>query len=63
MGASMRRCFEDVSSQKNAGTIARREYDLETAQIICGHSSKTTTERFYAEQNIQLAVQFAEKYG
>ena len=49
--------------RKTAATKARSEMGLETAQIICGHSSKTTTEKHYAEQDINLAVQYAAKFG
>ncbi|MDB4372439.1 site-specific integrase [Mariniblastus sp.] len=49
--------------RKAAATRARSEMGLETAQIICGHSSKTTTEQHYAEQNIELAVKYAAKFG
>ena len=49
--------------RKSAATTARKEMDLETAQILLGHSSKKTTERFYAEQDNERAVEFARKFG
>ena len=49
--------------RKSAATIARKQMDLETAQIVLGHSSKKTTERFYAEIDNDRAVEFARKFG
>ena len=49
--------------RKSAATTARKEMDLETAQILLGHSSKKTTERFYAEVDNDRAVEFAKKFG
>ena len=49
--------------RKSAATTARKEMDLETAQIVLGHSSKKTTERFYAEIDNDRAVEFAKKFG
>jgi integrase len=46
-----------------AATTARQEYDLETAQLVLGHSSKQTTERFYAELDLSRAIEFARKCG
>ena len=47
----------------SAATSARKECDLETAQILLGHSSKSTTERFYAQIDNDRAVEFARKFG
>lgn len=47
----------------SAATSARKECDLETAQILLGHSSKATTEKFYAEIDTDRAVAFARKFG
>ena len=49
--------------RKSAATTARKQMDLETAQILLGHSSKKTTERFYAEMDNERAVEFARKFG
>ncbi|MDA7911930.1 site-specific integrase [bacterium] len=49
--------------RKNAATFARKHMDLETAQLVLGHSSKKTTERFYAELDIDRALEFALRYG
>lgn len=49
--------------RKSAATNARKQMDLETAQILLGHSSKKTTEKFYAEIDNERAVEFARKYG
>jgi integrase len=49
--------------RKSAATIARKQMDLETAQIVLGHSSKKTTEQFYAEIDNDRAVEFALKFG
>lgn len=47
----------------SAATSARKEFDLETAQILLGHSSKSTTEKYYAEIDSDRAVEFARKFG
>ena len=49
--------------RKSAATTARKQMDLETAQILLGHSSKKTTERYYAEMDHDRAIEFAQKYG
>lgn len=49
--------------RKSAATEARREMGLEVAQMLLGHASKTTTERFYAEMASERAVEFAQKFG
>ena len=49
--------------RKSAATEARKQMDLETAQVVLGHSSKKTTERFYAEIDHDRAIEFARKYG
>jgi integrase len=49
--------------RKSAATRARKQMDLETAQILLGHSSKKTTEKFYAEIDDERAVEFARKFG
>ena len=46
-----------------AATLARQTHDLETAQNVLGHSSKRTTEKFYAEQDISRSIEFARKHG
>ena len=49
--------------RKSAATTARKEMDLETAQLLLGHASKKTTEQFYAEMDSERAIEFAQKYG
>ena len=49
--------------RKSAATEVRKQADLETAQAVLGHSSKKTTEQFYAEIDNERAVEFARKYG
>ena len=46
-----------------AGTIARQKFDLETAQILLGHSLKSTTEKHYAEVDMSRGIEFARKFG
>ena len=46
----------------NAGTFIRREYGVEMARIILGHSNLNTTE-IYAEQDREKALQIIEKIG
>jgi integrase len=46
-----------------AASSARKEFDLETAQILLGHSNKATTEKFYAEIDQSRAVDFARAFG
>lgn len=48
---------------KNSSTSARLEYDFQTAQLICSHSSNSTIERFFAEQNISRVVTYAAEFG
>ncbi len=43
----------------SAATKARAESGLEAAQQILGHASMATTEKYYAEKNLTLAVEFA----
>ena len=49
--------------RKSAATTARKEMDLETAQLVLGHASKKTTEQFYAEMDSERAIEFAQKFG
>ncbi|MEL7500053.1 MAG: site-specific integrase [Planctomycetota bacterium] len=49
--------------RKSAATEARKTMDLETAQLVLGHASKRTTERFYAELDNERAIEFARKHG
>ena len=49
--------------RKSAATMARKEMDLETAQLVLGHASKKTTEQFYAEMDSERAIEFAQKFG
>ena len=45
-----------------AATRIRRQYGLEAAQVVLGHSTASTTE-IYAERNIGLACDIALKLG
>jgi len=47
----------------STATHARKNFDLETSQVILGHSSKQTTERYYAEADLSKAVKYAQKFG
>ncbi|MCA9011291.1 MAG: site-specific integrase [Planctomycetaceae bacterium] len=49
--------------RKTRGTHARHHAGLETAQQIHGHSSKQTTERHYAFQDLSLAEAYALQFG
>lgn len=49
--------------RKLAATNIRRICDLEAAQVILGHSSKAVTEAYYADPNIQAAIEVARKIG
>jgi integrase len=49
--------------RKLAATKIRKHCQLEAAQVILGHQSKRTTERFYAEPDVQAAVEVARKLG
>jgi len=46
----------------NAGTFLRREYGIEVASIILGHSSLAITQT-YAEQNHQKAIEVMQQVG
>ena len=49
--------------RKTRATQARRDGDLETAQQILGHSSKTTTEKHYASVDLSRAEANALQFG
>lgn len=49
--------------RKTRATEARQQSDLETAQQILGHSSKQTTERFYANVDLSRAAANARQFG
>jgi len=46
----------------NAGTLLRREFDLDTARAVLGHSKADTTE-IYAERDYALASRAIERVG
>lgn len=46
-----------------AATNARKHAGLEVAQQVCGHSQMRTTESVYAEIDIEMAKQYARKFG
>ena len=56
-------CWHPNQLRHTKATQVREQADLETAQIILGHSSKTTTERYYAELDISRALQQAQQFG
>ena len=58
-----RYCWSPNQLRHSAATKARKEADLETAQQVCGHTQKRTTESNYAEIDRSLAVDFARKFG
>lgn len=49
--------------RKTRATLARQQGDLETAQQVLGHSSKSTTERFYAAVDLSRAEANALRFG
>lgn len=56
-------CWHPNQLRHTKATQVREQSDLETAQIILGHSSKTTTERYYAELDISRALEQAQQFG
>lgn len=56
-------CWHPNQLRHTKACQVREQADLETAQIILGHSSKTTTERYYAELDISRAIQQAARFG
>ena len=56
-------CWSPGQLRHTKATEVRKVSDLETAQQILGHSSKTTTERFYAEMDSSRAQENALKFG
>jgi len=44
-------------------TIIRRQYDLEAAQVLRGHSSAVVTDAVYAERDQRLAMKIAGEMG
>jgi integrase len=55
--------FNPNQLRKRGATIIRCEASLEAAQVILGHRSKTTTERFYAEAPRNEAVEVIRRLG
>ena len=55
--------FNPNQLRKRGATNVRKETDLETAQVILGHRSKTTTERFYAEAPVLKALEVMRRLG
>jgi len=49
--------------RKTRATNARQQADLETAQLVLGHSSKSTTERHYAAVDLSRAESNALQFG
>lgn len=49
--------------RKRKAEELRKHVDLETAQSVLGHSSKSTTERYYARLDISRAVEAAVAFG
>jgi integrase len=49
--------------RKLAATNIRKHCDLESAQIILGHQSKKTTELYYADPDVQAAINVARMIG
>lgn len=55
--------FTPNQIRKRGATNVRAKADLETAQVILGHKSKTTTERFYAEAPVLKALEAMRRLG
>jgi integrase len=55
--------FNPNQLRKRGATKVRKETDLESAQVILGHKSKTTTERFYAEAPVLKALEVMRRLG
>lgn len=47
----------------NAGTAIRREFGLEAAQLVLGHSSAQITDAVYAERDAAKVVEVMQKIG
>jgi integrase len=56
-------CWNPNQLRHSAATKARKVAGLETAQQVCGHTQKRTTENTYAEIDLTRAVEFARKFG
>lgn len=56
-------CWTPGQLRHTKATEVRRHSDLETAQQILGHSSKQTTERYYAEMDFSRAAENALRFG
>lgn len=49
--------------RKTAATEIRREFNLESAQAVLGHSSAAITDAVYADRDMRQAVRVARKIG
>jgi integrase len=49
--------------RKLAATNIRKVCDLEAAQVILGHQSKSTTEGYYADPQVESAIEVDRKIG
>ncbi len=46
-----------------AGTVIRREFGLEAAQLALGHSSAKVTDAVYAERNMAKVIEVMKRTG
>jgi len=56
-------CWSPGQLRHTTATMVRKHSDLEAAQQVLGHSSKTTTERYYAELDQSRARVVAAELG
>lgn len=55
--------FHPHQLRHNAATEIRRQFGLEAAQVMLGHSSAVVTEAVYAERDASKAAEIARKIG
>ena len=55
--------FTPNQLRKLGATTFRANAGLESAQVVLGHKSKTTTERFYAEAPVSSAIEVIRRLG
>lgn len=69
IGYAVERAFPDSPSDRHwapnqlrhlVATEVRRRFGLEAARIVCGHSTASTTETYYAEVNAAQAAEYLE---
>lgn len=55
--------FHPHQLRKNAATELERQFGIEVARIVCGHSSVHTTEQFYVQKDLEKAFRAIEQVG